>query len=76
IVGGRYGLGSKDVIPADILAVFDNLKAAQPKDGFMVGIVDDITFNSLPRGEDLDVTPAGTTACKFWGLGSDGTVGA
>jgi pyruvate-ferredoxin/flavodoxin oxidoreductase len=76
IVGGRYGLGSKDVIPADILSVFENLKAAKPKDGFTFGIVDDITFNSLTRGEDLDVTPAGTTACKFWGLGSDGTVGA
>jgi pyruvate-ferredoxin/flavodoxin oxidoreductase len=76
IVGGRYGLGSKDVIPADILAVFDNLKAEQPKDGFTIGIIDDITFSSLARSEDLDVTPAGTTACKFWGLGSDGTVGA
>lgn len=76
IVGGRYGLGSKDVIPADILAVFENLKAAQPKDGFTIGIIDDLTFNSLSREEDLDVTPAGTTACKFWGLGSDGTVGA
>lgn len=76
IVGGRYGLGSKDVIPADILSVFENLKAAQPKDGFTFGFVDDITFNSLTRGEDIDVTPAGTTACKFWGLGADGTVGA
>lgn len=76
IVGGRYGLGSKELIPADIVAVFDNLKADQPKDGFTISIIDDITFNSLTRSEDLDVTPAGTTACKFWGLGSDGTVGA
>jgi pyruvate-ferredoxin/flavodoxin oxidoreductase len=76
IVGGRYGLGSKDVIPADILSVFDNLKADQPKDGFTIGIIDDVTFTSLSRGEDIKITPAGTTACKFWGLGADGTVGA
>lgn len=76
IVGGRYGLGSKDVIPADILAVFDNLKADQPKDCFTFGIIDDLTFASLTRGDDIEVTPPGTTACKFWGLGADGTVGA
>ena len=77
IVGGRYGLGSKDVVPAHIVAVYDNLKKDQPKDGFVVSIVDDVTFKSLPAVEaDIDTTPAGTKACKFWGLGSDGTVGA
>ncbi len=76
IVGGRYGLGSKDVIPSHILPVFENLKLAVPKDRFTLSIVDDVTFTSLPAGEDIDTTPAGTTACKFWGLGSDGTVGA
>ncbi|MGI6092680.1 MAG: pyruvate:ferredoxin (flavodoxin) oxidoreductase [Veillonellaceae bacterium] len=76
IVGGRYGLGSKDLVPGHIIPVFDNLKLDQPKDGFTVSIVDDVTFTSLPVGEDVDTTPAGTKACKFWGLGSDGTVGA
>ncbi|SDN33184.1 pyruvate-ferredoxin/flavodoxin oxidoreductase, partial [Dendrosporobacter quercicolus] len=77
IVGGRYALGGKDIVPSHIVAVYDNLKAEQPKDGFTVGIVDDVTFKSLPiGGADIDTTPAGTTACKFWGLGSDGTVGA
>ena len=76
IVGGRYGLGSKDVIPSHILPVFENLKLTVPKDRFTVSIVDDVTFTSLPAGLDIDTTPAGTTACKFWGLGSDGTVGA
>lgn len=76
IVGGRYGLGSKDVIPSHIVPVFENLKLPVPKDRFTVSIVDDVTFTSLPVGPDIDTTPAGTTACKFWGLGSDGTVGA
>ena len=76
IVGGRYGLGSKDTVPGHMIAVFDNLKEENPKDGFTVGIVDDVTHTSLPLGPDVDTTPAGTTACKFWGLGSDGTVGA
>ena len=76
IVGGRYGLGSKDVVPAQIAAVYENLKADEPKDGFTIGIVDDITYTSLPLGADIDTTPEGTRACKFWGLGSDGTVGA
>ena len=76
IVGGRYGLGSKDVIPSHILSVFENLKLAAPKDRFTLSIEDDVTYTSLPAGEDIDTTPAGTTACKFWGLGSDGTVGA
>ncbi|QGU95040.1 pyruvate:ferredoxin (flavodoxin) oxidoreductase [Clostridium bovifaecis] len=76
IVGGRYGLGSKDTVPAHILPVFENLKKETPKDGFTIAIVDDVTNTSLPVGEDIDTTPAGTKACKFWGLGSDGTVGA
>jgi pyruvate-ferredoxin/flavodoxin oxidoreductase len=76
IVGGRYGLGSKDTLPADILAVFANLKADQPKNGFTLSITDDVSFTSLPRTEVIDVTPEGTIQCKFFGLGSDGTVGA
>jgi len=76
IVGGRYGLGSKDVTPAQIMAVFDNLKADAPKNRFTIGIVDDVTNLSLPVGEDINTTPEGTIQCKFWGLGSDGTVGA
>lgn len=76
IVGGRYGLGSKEVLPADIKAVYDNLKADRPKNNFTLGIVDDVTNLSLPRTEAIDATPAGTIQCKFFGLGSDGTVGA
>ncbi|WP_346355318.1 pyruvate:ferredoxin (flavodoxin) oxidoreductase [Azotosporobacter soli] len=76
IVGGRCGVGGKDVIPGHIEAVFENLKLAQPKDHFTVGIVDDVTHTSLPLGNDIDTTAPGTKACKFWGLGSDGTVGA
>lgn len=76
IVGGRCGVGGKDVIPSHIQAVYENLKQEQPKDNFTVGIVDDVTYTSLPFGEDIDTTPQGTKACKFWGLGSDGTVGA
>ena len=76
IVGGRYGLGSKDPNPSDIAAVYANLSKSKPKNGFTVGIVDDVTFTSLETVEDIDATPEGTKACKFWGLGSDGTVGA
>ena len=76
IVGGRYGLGSKEFYPGDALAVFDNLKKAEPKNHFTVGIVDDVTNTSLPKEHVLDITPKGTTSCMFWGLGSDGTVGA
>ncbi|HBM80580.1 MAG TPA: pyruvate:ferredoxin (flavodoxin) oxidoreductase, partial [Clostridiaceae bacterium] len=76
IVGGRYGLGSKDTTPAQILAVYENLKQAKPKDHFTIGIVDDVTNLSLPVKEDINTTPEGTIQCKFWGLGSDGTVGA
>ena len=76
IVGGRYGLGSKEFYPGDALAVFDNMKKAEPKNHFTVGIVDDVTNTSLPKEHVLDITPKGTTSCMFWGLGSDGTVGA
>ncbi len=77
IVGGRYGLGGKDVTPDQLFAVFEELKAAAPKNGFTLGIEDDVTGTSLaPRHSEVDMTPEGTTACKFWGLGSDGTVGA
>lgn len=76
IVGGRYGLGSKDTRPSQIIAVYDNLKSKEPKNGFTIGIVDDVTHTSLPEKEIVDTTPEGTISCKFWGLGSDGTVGA
>ncbi|MBR0375224.1 MAG: pyruvate:ferredoxin (flavodoxin) oxidoreductase, partial [Firmicutes bacterium] len=76
IIGGRYGLGSKDTVPGDIVAVYDNLAAAEPRDGFTISIVDDVTGASLPRVETEDLLPEGTIQCKFWGLGSDGTVGA
>ncbi|MGD8470957.1 MAG: pyruvate:ferredoxin (flavodoxin) oxidoreductase [Desulfobacteraceae bacterium] len=76
ILGGRYGLGSKEFNPAMVLAVYENMKAASPKNKFTVGIADDVTGTSLNVGESLDVTPAGTVQCKFWGLGADGTVGA
>lgn len=77
IVGGRYGLGGKDVTPDMLLSVFDELNKDNPKNGFTIGIQDDVSFTSLPEyKEDIDLTPEGTTACKFWGLGSDGTVGA
>ena len=76
IVGGRYGLGSKDFTPSMVKAVFDNLRATVPKNHFTVGIVDDVSHTSLDVGEELDPAPEGTVQCKFWGLGSDGTVGA
>jgi pyruvate-ferredoxin/flavodoxin oxidoreductase len=76
IVGGRYGLGSKDFTPSMAKAVFDNLKMKEPKNNFTVGIIDDITFKSLPMAEEIDATPEGLVQCKFWGLGGDGTVGA
>ena len=76
IIGGRYGLGSKDLLPGDIVAVFDNLASAEPKNNFTISITDDVTNTSLPCVAGADVTPAGTKGCKFWGLGSDGTVGA
>ena len=76
VVGGRYGLGSKDTTPASIFAVFANLDKAEPKNGFTIGIVDDVTGHSLEETVAPDTAPAGTVACKFWGLGGDGTVGA
>jgi pyruvate-ferredoxin/flavodoxin oxidoreductase len=76
IIGGRYGLGSKDTRPSQILAVFKNLKNAEPKDNFTIGITDDVTYTSLPAEEVIETTPEGTISCKFYGLGSDGTVGA
>jgi len=76
VVGGRYGLGSKDFTPSMAKAVFDNLRSRGPKNHFTVGIVDDVTFTSLKVAEDFDPTPEGTVSCKFWGLGADGTVGA
>ncbi|KIO46017.1 MULTISPECIES: pyruvate:ferredoxin (flavodoxin) oxidoreductase [Sanguibacteroides] len=76
IVGGRYGLGSKDVTPAQIIAVYKNLAMNEPKDKFTIGIVDDVTFHSLPVEPEVKVTSAGTYEAKFYGLGSDGTVGA
>lgn len=79
IVGGRYGLGSKDTLPEHLVAVYANLAKDEPKDGFTIAIVDDMTNTSLEvpaEAKNLNVTPAGTKACKFWGMGSDGTVGA
>ena len=76
VVGGRYGLGSKEFTPAMAKAVFDNLAVQSPKSRFTVGITDDLTQASLVTAEALDTTPEGTVQCKFWGLGSDGTVGA
>ena len=77
IIGGRYGLGGKDTTPEQILAVFHELTKENPVNGFTIGLNDDVTHKSLATdNHDFDLTPEGTTACKFWGLGSDGTVGA
>ncbi|MCL2747048.1 MAG: pyruvate:ferredoxin (flavodoxin) oxidoreductase [Oscillospiraceae bacterium] len=76
VVGGRYGLSSKDTPPSNILAVYKHLLDDNPRNGFTVGIDDDVTHLSLPLHENPDTTPAGTVSCKFWGLGADGTVGA
>ena len=76
VVGGRYGLGSNDTTPAQIIAVYENLAMAQPKNHFTLGINDDVTFTSLPVGEEVSVAPAGMFQAKFYGLGADGTVGA
>ena len=75
IVGGRYGISSKDTVPADVEAVYNNLASDNPKDDFTLGITDDVTHKSLER-TDLKIRQEGTTRCKFWGFGSDGTVGA
>jgi len=76
IVGGRYGLSSKDTTPAMMMSVYENLKLNEPKNQFSVGIVDDVTFQSLPILPEIDITPKGTYQAKFFGLGADGTVGA
>jgi len=76
IVGGRYGLSSKDTTPAMVMSVFENLKMKEPKNQFTVGIVDDVTFKSLPILPEINVCCSGTYSAKFYGLGSDGTVGA
>ncbi|MGL4991443.1 MAG: pyruvate:ferredoxin (flavodoxin) oxidoreductase [Sarcina sp.] len=79
VIGGRFGLGSKDTLPKDIITVYENLNAENKKDGFTLSIVDDVTNTSLVTpewAETVEVIPAGTKSCKFWGLGSDGTVGA
>ena len=76
VIGGRYGLSSKDTTPAQIVSIYENLELAEPKNGFTIGIVDDVTFKSLPLKEEFSIVKPGTTECKFYGLGSDGTVGA
>ncbi len=76
VYGGRYGLGSKDTTPGQILAVYENLASANPKDQFTIGIEDDVTFSSLKPALGVITEPEGTIRCRFWGLGSDGTVGA
>ena len=76
VVGGRYGLGSKDTPPQSIFAVYENLAQDEPKAGFTIGIVDDVTGHSLEEKPAPDTSAAGTISCKFWGLGGDGTVGA
>ncbi|MFV0291177.1 MAG: pyruvate:ferredoxin (flavodoxin) oxidoreductase [Mangrovibacterium sp.] len=76
VIGGRYGLGSKDTTPSQILSVYENLAMNEPKNGFTLGIVDDVTFKSLPLKAEVKVSPADIYEAKFYGLGSDGTVGA
>lgn len=76
IVGGRYGLSSSEFTPTMVKEVFENLTQSKPKNHFTVGITDDVTMTSLPTIEAIDASPEGTIRCKFWGLGSDGTVGA
>ena len=76
IIGGRYGLSSKDTTPAQMLAVYENLSAAEPRNQFTVGITDDVTFRSLPVGEEISLAKPGTFEALFFGLGADGTVGA
>ena len=76
VLGGRYGMGSKEFNPTMIKAIYENMEAAAPKNHFTVGIDDDVTGTSLPIGEKIDAAPAGAISCKFYGLGSDGTVGA
>ena len=72
----RFGLACKDTTPAQIVTMYDNMRKAEPVNHYTIGIEDDVTFRSLPIAEELDIIPKGTVSCKFWGLGSDGTVGA
>jgi pyruvate-ferredoxin/flavodoxin oxidoreductase len=76
IIGGRYGLSSKDTTPSQIISVYENLKAAEPKNHFTIGIQDDVTHTSLPQAEEINVSPADIYEAKFYGIGGDGTVGA
>ena len=76
VIGGRYGLSSKDTTPVQIIGVYENLQLPEPKNGFTIGIVDDVTFLSLPKKEEVSIVPEGTFEAKFYGLGADGTVGA
>ncbi|MCL2342280.1 MAG: 2-oxoacid:acceptor oxidoreductase family protein, partial [Firmicutes bacterium] len=76
IIGGRYGLSSKDTTPGAVISAFRNIESENPILGFTIGIVDDVTFLSVPMKEHPDTTPANIISCKFWGLGSDGTVSA
>ena len=76
VVGGRYGLSSKDTTPGAVISAFDNLKSDAPLNGFTIGINDDVTNLSLPITKEPHTTPKGIKSCKFWGIGSDGTVGA
>ena len=76
LCGGRYGLGSKDTTPGGIISAYRNAESDKPVNGFTINLFDDVTNLSLPITEEPDIVPAGTTSCKFWGLGSDGTVGA
>lgn len=76
IIGGRYGLSSKDTTPAQIISVFDNLASEKPMNQFTIGIVDDVTFRSLPVLPEISILPKGTFEARFYGLGADGTVGA
>ena len=76
VIGGRYGLSSKDTTPAMVISVYDNMKMNEPKNRFTLGIVDDVTFLSLPLKPEISVSAKGTYEAKFYGIGSDGTVGA
>ncbi len=76
VLACRFGLGTKDYTPAQVIAQFDNMKASDPMNHYTVGINDDVTRLSLPVGPEVNTVPEGTVSCKFWGLGSDGTVGA
>jgi pyruvate-ferredoxin/flavodoxin oxidoreductase len=76
VLACRFGLGGKDTTPAMVLAMYNNMDVETPKNHYTIGINDDVTHHSLPYGEEIDIIPKGTVSCKFWGIGSDGTVGA